>query len=812
MAIELGKAYVQILPSAKGISGSIQKAIGSEALTAGKAAGRNIATAISDSLSKAGSTMTKYITTPALAAATAVSGLVGALGFKRLVGMDEARAKLKGLGIEGKQLEIVMESAKNAVTGTTFTMADGASVAAGALAAGVKEGKELERYIKLVGDAAIGANVPIMEMAQIFNRIQGQGKITRTELDMLEYRLPGFSQALMKHVGAGSQEAFFEMVRAGKVSTEDVLDTMEGFAGGMAAAYAETWSGLKDNVLANIGIIGEALLEGLFEDGKKGMAEFLQYLRESEGLKQWARDTGETLRNVFATIVEVIKSAINWWTNLSDGAKAAFLALGIIAVATGPVLLAITKIITTVMTLIKGFGMLKAAAGVVGAAIGSISAPVLVVIGVIAGLIALFTTLYHTNENFRNLVQTVWESIKTAISTVIQTVADFVMQVWGSLVEWWNTNGEMIRQAAENVWNVISTVITTVMGVILAIMQTVWPIIQALIVSTWEAIKGVIQGAINVITGIIQFFSALFTGNWSALWDSVKQIVTGAVQLVWNLVQLWFVGKILKLGKALFTGLRGIVTNIWNTVKSIFTSGVNTARNVVSSGFNFIRSIISSVMNAIRSVISSIWNGIRSTISSVVNGIRNTISRIFNSLRGIVSGAFNGVRSAVSNGMASAFNTVKNFFGRFKDAGKRIVTSIADGIKGAIGKVTDAISNVTQKVRDFLPFSPPKTGPLRDIMDVKWGETIAAGILKGERKIENAMEDILSIDLTKQVTVNSGSFEREETEIVKLLHELIRAVREGKNIVINDREIGRVLEPTITELQERNKKVRSSFA
>ena len=282
MAIELGKAYVQILPSAKGISGSIQKAIAPEALAAGKSAGRNITTAIADSLSKAGRTMTKYITTPAMAAATAVSGLVGALGFKRLVGMDEARAKLKGLGIEGKQLEIVMESAKNAVTGTTFTMADGASVAAGALAAGVKEGKELERYIKLVGDAAIGANVPIMEMAQIFNRIQGQGKITRTELDMLEYRLPGFSQALMKHVGAGSQEAFFEMVRAGKVSTDDVLDTMETFAGGMAAAYAETWSGLKDNILANIGIIGEALLEGLFEDGKKGMAEFLQYLRESE--------------------------------------------------------------------------------------------------------------------------------------------------------------------------------------------------------------------------------------------------------------------------------------------------------------------------------------------------------------------------------------------------------------------------------------------------------------------------------------------------------------------------------------------------
>lgn len=766
MAIELGKAYVQILPSAKGISGSIQKTLAPEALAAGKSAGSQIARAMADTLSRVGSTLTKSITVPAMGAATAVAGVVSALGFKRLVGMDEARAKLKGLGIEGKQLEIVMDNAKNAVTGTTFTMADGVNVAAGALAAGVKEGAELERYIKLVGDAAIGANVPMMEMAQIFNRIQGQGKITRTELDMLEYRLPGFSQALMKHVGAGSQEAFFEMVRAGKVSTEDVLDTMEGFAGGMAAAYAETWSGLKDNVLANIGIIGEALLEGLFEEGKKGMAEFLQYLRESEGLKQWARDTGETLRNVFATIVEAIKNAINWWSNLSDGAKTAFLALGGIAVAIGPVLLVIGKLITAAMNVSRWFGLLRTAAGVVGTAIGGISAPVLAVVGVIAGLIALFVTLYQTNENFRNLVQTVWEFIKQAIMTAIQVVSDFVMQVWGSLVEWWNANGEMIMQAAQNVWNVISTVITTVMNVIWNIMQALWPIIQALIVSTWEAIKGAIQGAITVITGIIHFFSALFTGNWSALWDAVKQIVSGAVQLVWNLVQLWFVGKIVKVASTFGSLFRNVIQTAWNFVKNIFTTGVNLVRNVVQTGFNFIRNIISNVMNTVRSIISSIWNGIKSTVSSVVNSIRNTVSNIFNSLRGIVSSAFSRVRDAVRNGINRALDIVRNIKDKFLDAGRNIVTSIADGIKGAIGKVTDAISNVTQKIRNFLPFSPPKEGPLIDIMDVKWGETISAGILKGEGEIASAMERALDFDLTKKATfnVNSNSMPHRTTQ------------------------------------------------
>lgn len=51
---ELGKAYVQIIPSAKGISGSISSALGGEATSAGKSAGLNIAGAIKGAIAAAG--------------------------------------------------------------------------------------------------------------------------------------------------------------------------------------------------------------------------------------------------------------------------------------------------------------------------------------------------------------------------------------------------------------------------------------------------------------------------------------------------------------------------------------------------------------------------------------------------------------------------------------------------------------------------------------------------------------------------------------------------------------------------------------
>lgn len=54
MATELGKAYVQIIPSAEGISGSISQAIGGEATSAGKSAGLNLVGALKGVIAAAG--------------------------------------------------------------------------------------------------------------------------------------------------------------------------------------------------------------------------------------------------------------------------------------------------------------------------------------------------------------------------------------------------------------------------------------------------------------------------------------------------------------------------------------------------------------------------------------------------------------------------------------------------------------------------------------------------------------------------------------------------------------------------------------
>lgn len=65
---------------------------------------------------------------------------------------------------------------------------------------------------------------------------------------------------------------------------------------------------------------------------------------------------------------------------------------------------------------------------------------------------------------------------------------------------------------------------------------------------------------------------------------------------------------------------------------------------------------------------------------------------------------------------------------KFFEAGGNIMSSIKDGIVAKAHEAVDAIKGTVQKMRDFLPFSPAKTGPFKDLHRVKIVETIAQAV------------------------------------------------------------------------------------
>ena len=722
--------------------------------------GRNIKS-VGRNIEGVGKNLTKKITKPVGIATAAVGGLVTALGFKRLVGIDSARAKLKGLGHDGKSIEDIMDSALDAVKGTAFGMDEAATTAATAVAAGVDPVKELTRYLTLTGDAAAIADVSLAEMGSILNKVKTSNKAYNGELQQLSDKGLPVYQWLAEEAGVAA-DAVFDLASEGQISSEMLMNAIENNIGGAAKKIGEdSFTAGIANMWAAVGRLGAAFLDaggkggGFFSKLKPMISDAIEHI---DKLAPAAERWGEMLGTAFTIAVEKGKELKGMWDDLSepvkDVSKQFALWGSVVLIAAGPVLTVVGKIVGIIGTLWNVLSKLRTAFLIVKtiavAAFGSIGAPVWIAIGIIAAAAALVYAYWEpVKEFFINLWETIketaigaWGAISDFLQPAIQAIVDFAMEIWGTFVEFWQEHGEMIKEAATNVWTVIETVVTTVIDTLVTviqwladmvwqIMQFIWPVVKILIVETWNSIKDVISGAIDVILGIIQFFAALFTGNWSEMWEAVKRILSGIVQALWGLINLWFVGKILKLGKTFFKLFKNVFKSGWNVIKSIFNTSLNFVRNLVNTVFNFIRNIITNIMN-----------GIRGTISNITGSIKSRFSNIFSSLKGIVSRAMNKVKTAIKEGMTKGLEAIKNMATKFFEAGKNIVTSIVDGIKGSIGKVGSAMGDLASKARNFLPFSPAKEGALRDIMKIKIGESVAQAIKRGQGVAHRAMGNL----------------------------------------------------------------------
>lgn len=299
---------------------------------------------------KTGTALTSYITKPAMVAGTALTGLTLWKGLGRLRSLDMAQAKLRGIGIEGKALDRIMETVTETVTGTAFTTADMTNVAATAIASGVKEGKELEFYLKNIANAAAFANVPLDEMAGAFNKVQTQGKLTGEVVQQLGSRGIGILGILADETGM-SMEQVSAAVSKGEISAEQFYDAMNNYMGGAAKEVGETWDVALMNIGSRLAILGEKFLgnwktqEGAFYVLKDVLQDFLDFLPTlNDKAEEMGRVFGEKLEGIITNVKEVV----GWFKNLdSDTQKLignAVAGFGLLSVGMGPALNAFGKL------------------------------------------------------------------------------------------------------------------------------------------------------------------------------------------------------------------------------------------------------------------------------------------------------------------------------------------------------------------------------------------------------------------------------------------------------------------------------------
>lgn len=259
-------------------------------------------------------------------AAIAVKG-----GISRALNIEDAQAKLRGLGHDAEALDTIMASALDSVRGTAFGLDAAAGAAASAVAAGIEPGEDLTRVLGLTADAATIMGRSFNDAGAIINKILASNRVSMEEVNQLhDAGLPILS--LLAEQYDVNAQAMREMVSQGVVDSERFLDALESNIGGAALQSGETTRGAFANMQAAMSRFGERLLRDVFPLAKEvfgGITVAVDDMAERIGpaLERFAdsdafaalQDHVERIPEYFETGVDAVMSFWNATEFVRDG-------------------------------------------------------------------------------------------------------------------------------------------------------------------------------------------------------------------------------------------------------------------------------------------------------------------------------------------------------------------------------------------------------------------------------------------------------------------------------------------------------------
>lgn len=688
MATELGKAYVQIIPSAKGISGMIQKEMGGEVASAGVSAGESL-----------GSKMMG-----------AVSGVIAAAGIGKAIGasINEGAALQQSLG----GVETLFKDSADKVKGFANEAYKTTGLSANAYMENVT-GFSASLLQSLGGDtdkAAETANMAMIDMSDNANKMgtsmesiqlayQGFAKQNYTMLDNLKLGYGGTKQEMQrlladaeKLTGVKYDINNLSDVYSAIHTIQENLDITGTTAREAATTFTGSFESMKSaaqNVLGKLSL-GEDIqpaLQALMETTSTFLFGNLipmigNILKQipiliSGGIKGvFSGIFGEGLGSIMGSIVTALGSA--------------FLAFKAFSTVSG-LLSGIPAVLTTIKTAVTGLFTVMSA-NPIGIAIAAIA-------GLTAGLVYFFTQTETGRQiwsSFVAWIKQAWQGIAdffvnlwSGISEGASTLWDGVVTAWNAVVTFFSDLWVRIQEAASVAWTAITTAVMAIVQPFIDGFMNIWNNISDGLTQIWEGIKMIFQGVWefikSIFLGVILIIINLVTGNFNQLGADLSLIWKGiknSISMIWEGIKTYFSGVvdvIVGYGIAIFENFSTTLSTIWK--------GLSAAGKAIFDSF---AQILSNIWNTIKSVASSAWEGLKSTVLGLIDGLVQGAKNAWESMK-------QGVRDLVSN-VTSIFDGIRNI--DLWSAGKAILDGFLGGLKSAWGAVTDFVGGIASWIRD----------------------------------------------------------------------------------------------------------------
>ena len=739
MATRLAQAYVEIVPSMKGVGTAITKAFGGASESVGKSEGMKLGGGVSAGIGAKLGAVAGVASNVAGRVIDAFKGLAG-----EIVSASDSAQKfgstLQFAGVSTKQIKALTKSTQDYADKTVYDLNDIRNTTAQLAANGVPNYAKLAEAAGNLNAVAGGNSDTFKSVAMVLTQTAGAGKLTTENWNQLSDAIPGASgklQEAMKKNGAYTGN-FRDAMEKGEISADEFnqaimqlgmtdaakeaatsTTTIEGSLGNLEAAAVKAGMTVLDSVKPMVtgamNGVSDALtaatpvVQGAIQGTIKWFQDLYRQLQDNGALA--------TFKNVWDSLVGVVKKAsgiaVDWLKSLPpDGAanaiKAVADALQWVIDNKGLVLTALSAIgggfatLKTISTVTSTINKVKTAVTGFSTAVKSAG-----------GVIKFLSASLGTGP---------WGLLAAAIAAVVAGLVYFFTQtetgrqLWASFTSW-----------LSGVWTGIQ-----------AAWSAAWSAISGFLSSAWDGIKNAFQTSLAFVSDLWTTVWTAVSGFFTNIWNGIKSFATAAVNAVGNAIS------------AALSAISGVWNSVWTAVSSFASAIWNGIKSVVSGAINGVRSVVVSVLGAIQSVWSNIWNGARNIVSSVWGGITGVVSNAINGVRNIVGGIGGIVRSAVSGAGSWLVN-----------AGRNIIRGLINGITGMVGSlyssITHALSGLVNKAKNALGIHSPSR-VFRDQIGVMVGRGMALGIDDSASAVSRSMDSLVSSMSLDGMALPDGGF------------------------------------------------------
>lgn len=731
MATDVGSAVGYLDLDISGFLSGLQSAQ-SQANTASK----NIATTIGNnlqstgkSMTSAGSTLTKTVTTPVLGLGTAavkvtsdfesamskVSAISGATGGD----LDALNKKAQEMGAKTK-----FSATESAEAFTYMAMAgwkteDMLSGIDGIMSLAAADGLDLATTSDIVTDALTAFGLSASDSGHFADVLAKASSNANTNVSMLgesfKYAAPvagalGYSAedtaiALGLMANAGIKGSQGGTALRGSLTrlikpTDDAAALMEQYglsmtnADGSMKSLGEVMNMLRDKLgglteaeQAQVAaqIFGQEAMSGMLaiiNASDSDYAKLTDAIYDADGAAQQMADT--MLDNLSGQLT-LLKSAL-------EG----------LAIQFGEILMPyIKQFVTWLQNLTQKLQELTPEQKeqiVKWAAIAAAIGPVLMVLGKLTSSVGSIITTFGKIPGAIAKAKSAFTAVSAAIGGISAPVVAVVAAIGvliAAFANLWKTNEEF-RNKMTAIWDGIKSKFESFAQGIVdrlnalgfdfenfgEVVKAIWDgfcsVLAPVFEAAFEIISSVLGTVLDVLTGILDVFIGIFTGNWEQCWNGIKEIFVG----IWN-------------------GLVGILQSLGNMLLGIFDAVCGWFGTTWDETWTNIKQFFVDIWNGITSFFSNVISSIKMAVSNFITTIINFFAQLPTNIANFITNAYNSVVTWVSNMVAKAREMGQNFLNAVVSFFTNLPYKVGYFIGNTLTNIVIWVGNMVAKAREM---------------------------------------------------------------------------------------------------------------